>query len=173
MVRFFHSELSLASRRVNITALAVALGFGFLSGSFIAAQSSANGYSMIGIAAGQSVIFSSLLSVAALPFLFTAFAAYIRQGWLLIGIAFAKAFVFSYFSAGVMHLYGASGWLVLVMLLFTDLFALPLLCWVWIRILNHGPKILLRSLSIAFLLLFAIAFLDYRFISPNLVNLLS
>ncbi len=173
MVRFFHARYFRISRRRNVTILAFALCFGFIAGSATAFMAYQPGHHFITNAAQSSVSYLGLLSVMILPLVFIAFAAYIGQIWLLIPIASIKAFLFSYCCACVLRLYCASGWLILVLLLFADCFSITLLCWVCIRVINHGRQMLFRSFLVSSILLAGITFLDYRYISPFLVKLLS
>ena len=173
MVRFFRYGFSKVPRRGNVSVLAFVLGFGFLSGSVLAAMACDSCDVLIAAAADHPAAPGALLAVILLPFLFSAFAVYIRQRWLLILVSYLKAAAFSYISGCVLQMYGQSGWLMVTLLLFSDYLALPLLCWVLVRSMNCGTRATYRTIPIVFFLVSGIVFLDCRFISPYLMRLLS
>ena len=173
MVRFFRYGIFPNLRRGNVSVLAFALGFGFLAGSLLAALESGYALQLISDAARTPVSYGAILAVMALPVLFTVYAAFIQRPWMLILISCLKATAFSYLSACILQLYGEGAWLMLALLLFSDHLTLPLLCWIWIRYLRHGPRVVFRDMPAVILLLSGIVFLDYSFISPYLARLLS
>jgi len=83
---------------------------------------------MLGIPLG-SVSIVSLFTSVFLPFLFSAFAVYISQPLLLHFIAFWKAFAFSFVSTGMVICFGSSGWLIRLLLMFSDWVTMPILFW--------------------------------------------
>ena len=172
MVSYFRTVNSVLSRRVSATVLAFTMFCGFTVGACVAASSDSLFASMMRIAMTGNVSIVNLFCAAILPFLFTGFAVYVRQLWLLIPVAFIKAFSFALMSSWVIAHFGEAGWMVIPLFLFTDCLLIPLLSWLWLRILRcsarsshlFGPVVMLLA---------GIIFLDYRFVSPYLVNLLS
>jgi len=69
----------------------------------------------------------SLLTSLLLPFLIAAFAVYISRPWLLILFGTAKACLLSFVSLGILLCYGSAGWLLRLMLMFSDLIGAVLL----------------------------------------------
>ena len=118
------------------------------------------------------VSISGLLSAMLLPLLFSAFAVYISNTWLLIPIAFSKAFAFAFLGIGILVSFGSAGWLVRLLLMFGDIVMLPVLWWYWQKALTARQNPLPHcAAAAAFALL--IGGLDYCVISPFLANLIS
>lgn len=173
MVGFFRTFLASGPRRVNAIILAFALLTGFTLGAYTATLAEPSSFSLMRTASESCVSIVCLLPALLLPFLFSAFAVYISQYWLLIPIAFTKAFFFSYLSAASLLLFRGSGWLVQLLLMFTDCLSMPVLCWFWLRTCTVSRESVLRSFVSAALVVIGIICLDYQFISPFLVELLS
>ena len=172
MVRFFHNIFLHQQRRVTAIILAFAFYAGILAGAFFALLTDTSYFLMMRTAANYRVSIAVLLPSAVLPLLFSAFAVYISQSWLLIPIAFLKAFLFGFLSFGLITLNSDSGWLLRFMVMFTDCLATPVLFWFWIRCCD-AKQFFTATLCAAFLLITGISLLDYQYISPFLVNLLS
>ena len=161
------------SRRGYVTVLAFTLCTGFVLGSVVSLLLVDYDYSLMRTAAESGVSIVSLLPVIILPFLLTAFAVLLRQRWLLILFGFTKAFLFSFALTCVVSQYASSGWLISMLLLFSDILTFPVLCWVWIRVLIHPAEELLPKLSFVLIPLLCTVYFDAQFISPFLVHLLS
>lgn len=172
MVSFFRTLFSPASRRAPAIILAFALLAGFFGGAYTATLADPSSFSLMRTASNSCVSIACLLPALLLPFLFSAFAVYISQYWLLIPIAFIKAFCFSYLSAAFLLLQD-SGWLLRMLLMFTDCLSMPVLCWLWLRSCSGSRESNLRTFAAAVLIVVGITCLDYQYISPFLVNLLS
>ena len=173
MVRFFRPRYFSLSRKVSATILAFTLFIGYFLGSCLAALTVSSFHSLMRSALTGSVSIVSLLSVTLLPFLFSAFAVYIRQYWLFLPIALFRCISFSFLGSVILYAFGSSGWLICLLFLFSDILSLPLLCWFWLRHISEGDRHLLRNLSAVFIVLSGIAILDHQLVSPFLVMLLS
>lgn len=173
MVSFFRTLFCPASRRVTAIFLAFTLLAGLFIGAYTATLADPSSFSMMRTASNSCVSIVCLLSALLLPFIFTAFAVYISQYWLLIPIAFFKAFSFGYLSTGFMLLFHESGWLLRLLLMFTDCLSMPILCWLWLHSCCGCAKSNFRAFVSAFLIMLGIVCLDYQYISPFLVKLLS
>ena len=68
-----------------------------------------------------------------LPFLFAAIAAYLDKPYLLHMICFFKVITFGFCSMLIYRAYGSAGWLIRLLLQFSDILSLPLLCWYCLR----------------------------------------
>ena len=84
--------------------------------------------SLVRACCDASVSTVGLLMVSFLPFLFSAVAVSFSLPWLLRLIALLKAFCFSFCAVIVLGEFGTAGWLCCLLLLFTDILTLPLLC---------------------------------------------
>lgn len=173
MVSFFRTAFLPQPRRVTAIILAFAFLAGLCAGAYAATLAGTNISSLMRTASTTCVSIAGLLPALLLPFLFTAFAVYISQYWLLIPIAFVKAFLFSYLGATVLLLFQDSGWLVQLLLMFADCLSLPVLWWLWLRLCCDGQRKHLRCYIGVFVAIAGIVCLDYQIISPFLVDLLS
>jgi len=173
MARFFHPVFSSPFRKSECYFLAFAWVMGLVSGSFVFRYSGSDLVSQMPLAANSQPSIFGLLTSCLLPFLFSAFAVYIRATRLLCGICFMKAFLVSYVSWGVLYAFSGCGWLVRGLLLFTDIWGTVLLYHYCHRHISG-----LRSFSAGVLGLYASALVlvsgvDQGFISPLLRRLLS
>ena len=119
-----------------------------------------------------SVSIVSLLSVSLLPFLFSFLFVYIRSFPFLVLLCYIKGFLFSFVSLGIWLAYGGAGWLVRLLVMFSDLCCMVPLWWCWIRCTEQDPAGALRPLGIALIAVTSIVCFDFYCISPILVRLL-
>ena len=148
----------------------IALVCSWLSGlcfGFLAAKNVAIDFCTL-CAALQKEAAVSIFAVMLFPFVVSILLVYMRQSWLLTVIAFFKSFSFVYVSRILMRDFGSSGWLIQFLIMFSDCASLPLLWWLWCRLLDSKREALL-SLSIPpVLAAIAIGIMDDRYISPVL-----
>lgn len=170
---FFRRFLPIFSRKDTKAFLAFAWILGLITGSFFSVSASNSFLSAMLSAASGRLSISGLLSAMLLPLLFSAFAVYISKEWLLIPIAFLKAFSFAYLGVGVMMAYGQAGWLIRCLLMFTDSLIMPLLWWFWLNALTLPRGQMLGISALAGGVLVFIGSFDYFVISPFLANLIS
>lgn len=171
MARFSHHDFTDFWRRCSRLCLALIWIFGLIAGCILFFSAEPEFSSLMPMAVGGRVSIVGLLSVILLPFLFSAFAVFISQSWLLLPLAFCKAVCFSYVSLGVMEAYGSAGWLMRLLLMFSDIAVLPLLYGYWQRYISGD-----RQFGIWPGLLFlvgglCIGSMDYCLISPFLAGL--
>ena len=152
--------------------LALSCCFGAACGILAAFRSEESVLSLMRIAAGAHVSIVGLSVSAFLPFLFAAFAVYIRQPWFLCILCFVRMLAFTYLGC-CMHLaFGSAGWLLRCLFQFTDSCTLALLCWFSLRQLSACPVFPVRDLAVcsAFCLITCVT--DYLMISPFLASLI-
>lgn len=116
-------------------------------------------------------IFRQLAAVY-LPFLFAAYAVSIDNPKLLLVLCFVKAFAFSFCGCLVFNAYGTAGWLVRLLLLFTDVFTIPVLIWYCLRHIDSQIYSAKRDLIICILLITIVVCFDYFVISPFTAELI-
>ena len=107
-----------------------------------------------------------LLNVVMIPFLLSVFAMTWFSPWFLVGIGFAKAFLFSFVSLVFLANYSGGGWLLRLLLLFEDCLTLPFLYWYWIRTAGGSLRDHLVETGTVCGVLLLVAFFDLRFVSP-------
>lgn len=171
--RFLH--LILPSRSCKEPSIYLACSFltGLISGACIAAAASSSLFPTMRAATPGCVSISGLLLATLLPLLFSAFAVYIRQKWLLIPIAFSKAFLFAFLGVAFMSAFGSAGWLVRWLLMFSDILTLPLLCFFWLRAFSQErSQSLCFAVAVGVIAVF-IGSLDYTVVSPFAAMLIS
>jgi len=145
---------------------------GLVCGCFIAAQASDTYLLLMHRAANSSVSITGLLSAVLLPFLMIAFSVYISRPKLIYLICFLKACVFTITGISVMYAYGSAGWLVRLLLQFTDSVALLLLCWFALRHLDGSKDKLWSDTALCGVLTACLGCIDYCYVSPFLVMLI-
>jgi hypothetical protein len=123
-------------------------------------------------AASLGVSLRNLMIANGIPFLFSAFAMYIRKPELLPALAFFKGCMFACVSMGALVAFGSAGWLVRLLLMFSDLFLTGLLYYCWLRCISgFGRFSCLRCGAVA-ALVFLVVTIDYCWIAPILVGIL-
>ncbi len=165
----FRQNLAAWLRKETIPFLASAWLLGLVSGSFFSVSAGNSFLLTMRAAASSHVSIFGLLASILLPLLFSAFAVYISQPWLLVPIAFGKAFFFSYLALAVLSAFGSAGWLIRWLLMFSDSLSLPVLWWYWLRAVSGRRKF--ADTAAAFLAALVIGSVDFYMISPVLANL--
>ena len=158
------------NRKVSTIILAFCWCAGLLTGCFLANHAGNIHSSMMRRAVSCPVSIASLV-VLLLPFLFSAFAVYVSQYWLLVPIVFWKAMSFSRVACWITAAYGSAGWLMRFLLMFTDLFTLPLLVLFWLRYGGKGRRLTALSALAYCAAAVSIGSVDFWIISPFLAGL--
>ena len=172
MHRYSSSDLSAWRCKKRLFAVACAWFTGLVFGALVSMSASGMTVSAIRTASLSPVSVFGLLSAILLPLLSSAFAVYFSAPNLLFPLAFLKAFLVAWLGWGVLVSFGSAGWLIRMLLMFSEILSLPLLWWYWQRILSGNPG---RGFCTLICTGFAlgIGLLDYFVVSPFLVNLLS
>lgn len=126
--------------------------------------------SMMRLAVADQVSIVSLIVSVLLPYLLSAFAVYISKPLLLLPIAFLRGFSLMLVLMGTSEAFGNAGWLVRSLFLFSDLSFMPFLYLFWHRSISGLTK---DGQWVCCAVGIFIACLDYRYVSPFLVGLLS
>ena len=111
-----------------------------------------------------SIVFG--LMSASLPLLLAAYAVSIYNAKLLYLISFSKAFLFSYCGFFVYSLFGSAGWLMRLLLQFTDIVSVPVYCWFCIRQVAGKKRLAMKDLIISLLVTLSAAGIDYVLLGP-------
>ena len=145
---------------------------GHLLGVWVSGHASDFLFSAMRTVVSSRVSIIGLLSALVLPFLFSAFAVYMTQPMLLFPIAFWKAFLFSYLSAGLLSAWGSAGWLVMPLVMFCSLCSMPVLYWYWQRHIG-GEHFRWGTFSFTLAVLAAIGIVNLFVIEPFLVRIIT
>ena len=162
-----HSFRNINWSREGLTCCMIA---GLLFGCSYAGSVDASVYAGVLSTPGLTFSFAGFLTVLFLPFLFTAFAVFIKQQWLLYPICFVKFFAFGFCSFLILSVFSPAGWLVRFFLLFSDSLLLPVLVWIWFNAVENGKEkgeFLIYSAAAVL----TIGSLDYFGIAPYLSGL--
>ena len=122
-------------------------------------------------AAGLSPSFFSTISVLLLPLVISFLALFAGWRWLLFPLAFLKALAFAYVGWSVVATFGSAGWLIRLLMMFSDCTTIPLLWWFWNKALTSEFDAMVPASIAAALTIFGIGIIDYGVISPFLVSL--
>lgn len=172
MVKLSFSNLPSFWRKGAVSILASSFFLGHLLGVWFSSGAGNTFYATMRAAVSGRVSIIGLLAAMVLPFLFSAFAVYIKQPILLVPIAFAEAFLFSWLGYGIYTACGSAGWLVVILVMFGQLCALPLLYWYWQYHIG-GLRFELPRFCLILTVLVVISFIDYYLIAPFLANIIS
>lgn len=172
MARFFHHILPDVWRKNCKLYLAFSwlcgLGFGVLVFSY-----AGNSHiPLMRMAATSHMSIVSLLSVLILPFLLSAFAVFCFRPQLLLAVSFGKAFSFAFVSISAIAAFGSAGWLVRLLLMFSEMLSLPLLFWFWLRYISGDFRPAPAAIFLTAALVFLIGSVDHCYISPMLARLI-
>lgn len=144
---------------------------GLLSGVGFSSLAGHSFFSLMRGAAFRPVSIVSLLSVSLLPFLFSAVTVYIRSFGLLAVLCFIKGCLFAFVSMGIFAAFESAGWLLRILMMFSNLFCLLPLWWCWIRILSGAPKGSFSPVVGGGLMAAGIVCYDYLYVLPFLAKL--
>lgn len=122
-------------------------------------------------AADLSPSFLSILSVLLLPIVISLLALFAGQRWLIFPLAFLKALSFAYVGWSVVVTFDSAGWLIRMLLMFSDCVTVPLLWWFWNKALTLEFDAIAPASIAAVLSILGIGIVDYGIISPFLVSL--
>ena len=159
-------------RKCHIIFLAFIWVFGLCSGIAFFHLSQISFFSLMHRVENYSVSIVSLLSVSLLPFLFSAFAVYTHSYAFLALLCFIKGCLFAFVSMGMFLAYDSAGWLIRLLVMFSDVCALvPLWC-CWIQIAKGSFVESFRSVYISSFAVIFLVCLDFYLVSPLLLKLL-
>ena len=155
------------NRKLGTILLAFCWFAGLLTGCFFADHAGDIHTSMMRRAVSCSVSISGLV-VLLLPFLFSALAVYLSKTWLFLPFCFLKGFQFAYLAGLVSTAFGAAGWLVRLLLFFTDGWVIPILLWIWFRWIGRGGRKAIWQIAFCAGLCAVIWSVDYFAVAPYL-----
>lgn len=173
MELFFLSGNASILRKDPTPFLAFSWFTGLLFGMIVSLEHFPTTASLMRLAPTVQVSIVSLISAISFPLLLSATAVFCFGPWLLIPIVFAKAFGYTFVCAGVLASWGGAGWLLQLLLIFSDTLMLPVLWLFWLRACRQEGRSVLSAIIPAVSAGFLICSIDLRFISPFLTDLLS
>lgn len=163
----FPQKLIVCVRRSCKAILVLFWYIGFCGGA-LAAAAAGNLTSLMRAYCDSSVSIVGLLIVPFFPFLLSAVAVYFSCTWLLYSTALGKMFCFGFCACAVSGTFGNAGWLICLLLLFTDFFTMPVLCWFQLRYTDTNKKKFWTDVFICVFWFAAVCIADRIWIMPLL-----
>ena len=169
---FFFSQYSIASRRCSCKMLLAFLWVvGFICGCLCAAGAD-NVASLMRACCVAGVSIVGLFLVPFLPFLITAAAVYFSAPFLVYLTGFCKAFLLGFCVCAVHSGFAEGGWLVSMLLLFTDMLTIPVLFWFQRCAVCNPGKGIIKCGALAFVWFAAVSAVDFFWIVPLLRDII-
>ena len=172
MARFLHHDFSFTRSKSSMRFLASFWIAGLLSGIWVFAAADVSLFSLMRSSVHRSVSIVSLLLLAGLPFLFSAFAVFISCPGLIFPVVFCKGICFSFVSMGILHIFPDAGWLMWFLICFSDVIALPLLYWFWRFCFHTNDSLFPYRCMVTASILLLTGSLEHSLIQPFLADLL-
>lgn len=168
---YFRPFLAFVKKNRSILIIVLSLISGFTLAIVLASILEESFLFLMRTAASSRVSIVGLFSVSYLPFLFSAFAVYIRKPKLVLIVLIMKAFLFVFCGLSCIAAFPSGGWMIRALLQFSDFLLLPVLCWFAVRhMTGHGS--LNKDFSFCTALFVIAGSLDYCVVSPFLVMLI-
>ena len=121
--------------------------------------------------ANVSPSFLSIISVLLFPVVVSFLAVFAGMRWLIFPLVFLKAIAFAYVGWSVVITFGSAGWLLRLLIMFSDCACIPLFLWFWNRAINSEFDSLLPAFFVTILITLGVGLIDYCVISPFLASL--
>lgn len=168
MARFLHPVAFFTLRKFGPQLLALSWLLGLVCGGWVFRIAGSDLPSLMLLACQGQLSIVGLLSSALLALLFSALAVYFSLPGLVLVPAFIKAFLISWFFCGIYSAFGTAGWLVCLLLMFTDLCS-GVLLFAYSRRFISGERRYFPELSCLCAVLGCLtAAVDYSFVAPLL-----
>ena len=146
---------------------------GALSGICVTRFSEASFLSLTHRVIHSSVSVVGLIACNILPFLFAAIAVFLSCRWALYPICFVEFFLHCWFAFGVMTVDQTSGWLLRLLLQFSDGCLLPMLCWFSLRHVSDCGSHWKQDFCLCLLAVLMAGIFDICVITPFLASLIN
>ena len=172
MLQHLHvfSHFLFCRRRQIILAFSCFSGNAF--GLWVSGYSQETYFLLTRMAPSLHVSVPGLVACVYLPFLFAAFAVFLSHPSLLPLICFYKMFLFSWCGCSMVSTFGSAGWLVQMLVQFSDNLSLPMLCWFCVRHVDGRVESVTRDFLICTLWVLIVGITDLCVVSPFLASLI-
>ena len=144
---------------------------GFLLGMVLAAGLDGSFFSLMRPTLGGRVSIIRQLAALSLPFLLAAFAVYANKLFWVYLLCFMKACGFTFCGMAINSAYGSAGWLVRILLQFSDMLTLPVFCWFCLQILRK-KSVILNDLIICAIFAATFVCIEHFAVLPFLAELI-
>lgn len=129
--------------------------------------------SLMRTVAFNRVSIAGLAAVLVFPLIVSAVAVYMAVPTFILPICFVKAFCYGSSMFGASAAFGSAGWLMRLLLLFSDSCMMVPLLWFWCRHLTGRRDSLKRDLAVCAVFAVFIGIIDYFLVSPYLAELMN
>ena len=153
--------------------LGMSVSAGIILGYFAYLHNVLNFTSLMCMLPYQHVSIVGLFCVLSLPLLLSVAAVHFSAYRLLYFIAFSKGITFSYCACYVFAAFGDAGWLVRLLVMFSDSSMLVPLFWFWNRNITGKSDTFRHEVIICGMFALAIGIFDLLVVSPFTVSLFS
>lgn len=165
MPRNFYSSLPQSSRKRSRLILAFCWFSGLCCGMAVYDAADASVLPLMRSFLWEEVSIVTLLWVNLLPFLFSAIAVFLSAPALVLPVCFCRAVLLGFVSLGILQSFGAAGWFLLWLLMFSRCACVPVLYLYWLCCLERArPSASLTALFGA--VCTALCCVEYCIISP-------
>lgn len=171
MARFFIDWFSGVYYRFGKLLLMFSFSAGLLVGLLFYSAGNTTPSLMQGICT-HSLSIVLLLPILLLPFLFSVIAVCLSQPWILLFICFGKSFLFSFISLHILNTFGTAGWIIRLLIVFSELFVLPIHFWFWNRHISGTCRCDIAEVFCVFSGIVLIGSIDCCYVSPFLRSIL-
>ena len=168
---FFPLTLNAASRYSCKIPVTLTWCIGLICGIFVAACTD-NIASLMRACCNAGVSIVGLIIVPLFPFLFSAIAVYCSSPLLLRLTGFCKSFLLGFNICAVYSVFSGGGFLICLLLLFTDLLTSPTILLFQLRCTKWRSKELLQGCISALTWFFAVIAVDYTWVAPLLRDII-
>lgn len=169
MGRFLNFKLPRRSRKKTWLVLALIWCLGLVPGLAVGIKAGEPFWCVLREAPYGVASVMGLIGAMMFPMVLSALVLWLEQTWCLYLLAFAKAFLLACTGAGIVMAYGSAGWLVRMLLMFSDCCAAPLLLLFWASQLMGDHHRWIGTIPATLL----VGCFDYYMVSPFLAALLS
>ena len=171
-MRFLFSQYLIASRCHSCKMIIAFLwGIGFVCGCLCAACAD-NFTSLMRTCCTADVSIVGLFFVPFLPFLISAAAVYCSAPLIVYLTGFCKSFLLGFCVCTVYSGFPGGGWLVSLLLLFTDVLTVPMLFWFQCHAVINPGKTTFKYGMLAIFWFAAVSAVDYFWIVPLLRDII-
>ena len=160
-------------RRMEMFILALFTFLGAVLGVAVSYSSEPYFFLMMRKAASSHVSIFGLMLSAMIPFLITAAAYCFSKPFLLLPISFFKAFTYTLAMCTVRIAFLQAGWLMCMLLLFSDTANIVVLYWYWIRNIHGFRNSALTEMLCCIAVTLIVAVIDYIWLFPLLKALIN
>lgn len=173
MSTFRIADLLHIDRKMEMFFLALFACCGAVLGVIVSFSSEPYISLMMRMAASSRVSIFGLMLSAIIPFLVTVVAYCFSKPSLFFPISFFKAFSYTLAMCSVRTAFFQAGWLVCMLLLFSDTAAILLLYWYWIRNIHGFRDSALTEMLFCIAVTLIVAVIDYIWVFPFLMALIN